>query len=66
MQLGELSSGRQALEGASVANGTQQILEALRDLDRRPPAPRDPLPEAILEREPEVMFSLEHAGLRRI
>ena len=59
MQLGELSSGRQALEGASVANGTQQTLEALRDPDRRPPLPRDPLPEAILEHEPEVRFSLE-------
>ena len=59
VQLGELSSGRQALEGASVANGTQQTLEALRDPDRRPPLPRDPLPEAILEHEPEVRFSLE-------
>ena len=59
VQLGELSSGRQALEGASVASGTQQTLEALRDPDRRPPLPRDPLPEAILEHEPEVSFSLE-------
>ena len=59
VQLGELSSGRQALEGASVANGTQQTLEALRDPDRQPPLPRDLLPEAILEHEPEVRFSLE-------
>ena len=51
VQLGELSSGRQALEGASVANGTQQTLEALRDPDRLPPLPRDPLPEAILEHD---------------
>ena len=37
VQMGELSSGRQALQGASLAPGTRQTLEALRDPIRRPP-----------------------------
>ena len=59
VQMGELSSGRQALEGASVAPGTQQTLEALRDPVRRPPVPRDPLPPAVVGHMPDQRFSLE-------
>ena len=59
VQKGELSSGRQALEGASLAPGTRQTLEALRDPIRRPPVPRDPLPPTVVEHMPDVRFSLE-------
>ena len=59
VQMGELSSGRQALEGASLAPGTRQTLEALRDPIRRPPVPRDPLPHTVVGHMPDVRFSLE-------
>ena len=48
-QLGELSSARQALEGAEVAVGNQETLEALR---RRPSQFRDQLPESIVHHTP--------------
>ena len=54
VQVGELSSGRQALEP-----GTRQTLEALRDPIRRPPVPRDPLPPAVMGHVPDESFSLE-------
>ena len=59
VQMGELSSGRQALEGASLAPGTRQTLGALRDPNRRPPLPRDPLPQFIREHQPSVSFALD-------
>ena len=40
---GELSAGRQALEGESVAPGTLRTLRALTDPERRPEVPREPL-----------------------
>ena len=58
VQMGELSSRRQALEGASLAPGIQ-TLEALRDPIRRPPVPRDPLPHTVVGHTPDVRFSLE-------
>ena len=45
--LGEISAARHALEGSPVAPGTEETLNALRDNDRRPPWPRDPIPEEI-------------------
>ena len=42
VQLGELSAGRQALEGAEVAPGTAETLRALRN---RPATARDDIPE---------------------
>ena len=42
-QLGELSSARQALEGATVAPGDLATLRALTDPDRRPALPSVPL-----------------------
>ena len=33
----EISSGRQALEGAAVAPGTDHTLHLLTDIERRPP-----------------------------
>ena len=59
VQMGELSSGRQALEGASLAPGSEQTLNSLRDPERRPPRPRDPIPRDILEHQPAIPFELE-------
>ena len=58
VQMGELSSGRQALEGASLAPGSEQTLNSLRDPERRPPRPRDPIPRDILEHQPAIPFEL--------
>ena len=45
VSLGELSSARQALEGAELAPRNQATLNALRDPTRRPPRARAPLPD---------------------
>ena len=59
VQLGELSAGRHALEGASIAPGNQATLDALTDVGKRPPVPREPLPDDLFERRrPE--FQLDH------
>ena len=50
---------RQTCDELQIKVQQMTSLDALRDLDRRPPLPRDPLPEAIFEHEPEVRFSLE-------
>ena len=63
----ELSSGRQALEGASVAPGTQETLDSLRDRRRRPLLPREPIPRDILEHQPDNPFELdEHKFLTNL
>ena len=55
MQLGELSAGRQALEGASLAPGTNATLRALTNQLKRPPGPREPLPDDLfVRRDPSV------------
>ena len=67
VQVGELSSGRQALEGASVAPGTRETLDSLRDRRRRPPLPRDPIPREKLEHQPDNPFDLdEHKFLTNL
>ena len=50
----ELSSGRQALEGAELAT-----LVALTNPDRRPAEPREPLPPQLVNRQVEFVLSLE-------
>ena len=40
VQLGEVSAGRQALEGAAAAPGNERTLSALKDPTKRPPTPR--------------------------
>ena len=45
--LGEISGAHHALEGSPVAPGTEETLNALRDVDRRPRLPRDPIPDEI-------------------
>ena len=59
VQLGEVSAGRQALEGASLAAGDQKTLNALRDPTRRPAVPRDSLPDDIAGLQPEEPFVLD-------
>ena len=56
---GELSSARQALEGAEVAPGNLATLGALTDTTRRPAVPREPLPRRILEMAPAHPFRLD-------
>ena len=43
----EVSTGRHAPEGASVSPGTNATFRALRDPDRRPKLPREPVPDEI-------------------
>ena len=58
VQLGEVSAGRQVLDGACLATGDLKTQKALEDPTRRPPVPRDPLPERVAQCEPEERFSL--------
>ena len=59
--MGELSAGRQALEGAEVAPGNVRTLEMLRDPRKRPPRTRvgDEVLAEILEHMPDVPFQLD-------
>ena len=59
VQLGEVSAGRQALEGASLAAGDQKTLNALRDPTRRPAVSRDSVPDDIAGLQPEEPFVLD-------
>ena len=57
--MGELSAGRQALEGACLAPGNLATLGVLTDLDRRPPVPRRALSQEIRQSEPRDPFVLD-------
>ena len=59
VQMGELSARRQALEGASLAPGNRQTLDALQDPQRKPPEPRDTIPRVLLDFVPEMPFDLD-------
>ena len=59
IQMGELSSARQALERADLAKGDRHTLGLLTDVNRRPDRPRDPLPEELTACEPMAMFDLD-------
>ena len=66
VHLGELSSARQALEGASVAPGSDQTLAMLSDPAKRPPVLRHPIPEEVSRHVPSSPFELdEHRFLRK-
>ena len=54
--MGELSVGRQVLEGAELAPGHA---ETLRQLRLRPSTPREPLPHHITHHVPERPFELD-------
>ena len=47
VQLGEISAGRQALEGACLAPGNLATLGVLTDPNRGPPVPRQELSQEI-------------------
>ena len=53
VQLGELSVGRQELEGARLALGTKETIQVLGDPEKGPPFPRERLSEAVREVRPE-------------
>ena len=59
VQMGELSSARQALEGAPLAPGNLATLGILTDPSRRPPTPRRPLSEEVRVAEPAEPFVLD-------
>ena len=59
VELGDLSSARQALEGAAVAPGDQATLDKLQDERRRPQQPRERLPPDMMTFEPEIEFQLD-------
>ena len=59
VQVGELFSARQALEGAELAPGNRATLGALRNTDRRPPNLRDPLPPELVNFQPTSLFQLD-------
>ena len=58
VQLGELSSARQALEGAAFAPGTNATLSMLTE-SKRPARPRKALSREVLEHVPPLPFDLD-------
>ena len=59
VQMGELSAGRQALEGADLALGNMETLRELRDPVRRPARIRQSLPPQVTDHMPDRPFELE-------
>ena len=59
--MGELSVGRQVLEGAELAPGHT---ETLRQLRLRPSTHREPLPHHITHHVPERPFKLDEKKVR--
>ena len=57
--LGELSAGRQALEGAAIAPGTMRTLAAITDPRKRPREPRSPLDEDLLTQDPVIPYIMD-------
>lgn len=55
---GELSRARQLLTSSPQAPGTAATLAALSDPERRPPAPRSPVSQAVLDYQPQVPLPL--------
>ena len=65
VHMGELSSARQALEGAELAPGSRHTLDMLQDEAKRPRQPRVPIPPAFANLEPQVGFPLDGDRLIR-
>ena len=65
VHMGEVSSAQQALEGSSLAPGTEATLNALRDPSKRPREPRTPVPRELSSPEPRSLFILEEIGFCR-
>ena len=67
VQMGELSAGRHALEGAALAPGSEATLNELQNPVKRPPEPREPLPDDLFVRRGplfELDFDLFSKNLR--
>ena len=65
VHMGELSSARQALEGASLAPGTEATLEASRDPQKRPSVPLRPVPDELVHHRPQSTFKLDATQFAR-
>ena len=63
VMMDEISSGRQALEGAAVAPGTNHTLRLLTDASRRPAYPIRELSREIVEFVPEAAFNFDDKRL---
>ena len=59
VMMGEVSSGRQALEGEALALGTDTALNMLEDPERRPPNPIIEIPQEMMEHWPVEDFALD-------
>ena len=59
VQVGELSSARQALERVEIAPGNDDTLKQLCDISKRPDRLRDPIPQEVLEYVPTIPFDLD-------
>ena len=59
VQMGEISSGRLALEGAPLAPGSRATREALSEPVRRPPRAREDLSEEVRVFQPRAQFVLD-------
>ena len=59
ISMGEIPAVRHALKGSQVAPGNKDTLNALRDEDRRPPVPRDPIPDENLTTVPGRPFQFD-------
>ena len=57
--LGKISAARRALEASPVAPGTEATYRALTDAGRRPPEPRDAIPDVTPESEPVHPFETD-------
>ena len=62
VHLGELSSARQALEGAAVAPGSQETWSAFSDPLKT--LLRDPLPEEVANHVPRTPFDLDEVSAK--
>ena len=65
VHMGELSSARQAVEGASLAPVSEDTVQALRDPAKRPQEPRTPLPRHLAHPEPGTQFSMDRDRFAR-
>ena len=65
VQMGELSAGRQALEGADLAPGNMETLRELHDPVRRPARIRQPLPPQVTDHMPDRPFEYRFAQVLR-
>ena len=63
--MGELSSARQALEGATIALGTDVTRAMLTNPATRPQEPYAPVPPHSRDRIPDVLFELDEDQFTR-